>query len=138
MKKIVLALLAGMAITATVSAQSYTVQSVTGRVQREVSQQAAGNSRIDIAVGDVLSADTVIHTGIGAALVVRVGERTVHIPAAQNGARLSELAANSTGVRISGNVTQVDTGAVSRTTTQIGTASARASDAAEDDDIPAE
>ena len=133
MKKVVLVVLIAMAVTAAVAAQSYTVQSVSGRVQRE-----AGNSRIDIAVGDVLSADTIIHTGIGAALVVRVGERTVNIPAAQNGMRLAELVASGSGIRISGNVVQVDTGAVSRTTAQVGTASARASDAAEDDDITAE
>ena len=133
MKRIIFLVLIAAVITAAAAAQNYTVQSVTGRVQRE-----SGSSRIDIAVGDVLSADTIIHTGIGAALVVRDGERTLTVPAAQNGRRLSELAVGGIGVRISGNVAQVDTGAVNRTTAQIGTASARASDAAEDDDIAAE
>ena len=138
MKRIVFLLLITLVFTALLSAQqgaaTYTVQSVTGRVQRE----AEANNRIDIAVGDVLSADTIIHTGIGASLVLRDGERTINIPAAQNGRRLADLLAGATGVRISGNVVQVDTGSVSRTTGQVSTASARASDAAEDDDIAAE
>ena len=133
MKRIIFLVLIAMAVTAVVSAQNFTVQSVTGRVQRE-----AGNNRIDIAVGDVLSANTIIHTGIGASLVLRDGERTLNIPAAQNGKSLAELAQGGTGVRISGNVIQVDTGAVNRTVGQVSTASARASDAAGDDDIAAE
>ena len=133
MKKICLTMVIAIVVTAAISAQSYTVQSVSGRVQQE-----AGNSRVDINVGDVLSANTVIHTGIGAVLVVWDGERTITIPAAQNGRPLAELTVSGTSVRISGNVTQVNTGAVSRTTAQVGTASARASDAAEDDDIAAE
>ena len=133
MKKIVFLVLIAVVIAGVASAQSYTVQSVTGRVQRE-----AGNNRVDIAVGDVLSADTIIHTGIGATLVLREGERTLNVPAAQNGRRLSELAAGGSSVRISGNVVQVDTSAVNRTTAQVGTASARASEAAGDDDIAAE
>ena len=133
MKRIVLLAVIAVMVTAAISAQSYTVQSVSGRVQRE-----AGNNRIDIIVGDVLSSDTVIHTGIGAALVLRDGERIINVPAAQNGRRLADLITSGSGVRIGGNVSQVETGAVGRTTAQIGTASARASDAAEDDDIAAE
>ncbi|MCL2044467.1 MAG: hypothetical protein FWG89_10045 [Treponema sp.] len=133
MKKIAFVMLIALAVTATISAQTYTVQSVTGRVQRE-----AGNSRIDIAVGDVLSADTVIHTGIGAALVLHDGERTVTIPAAQNGKRLAELVTSGSGIRIGGNVVQVDTGAAGNIRGHTQTASTRSAEAAEDDDITAE
>ena len=132
MKKIVFLVLIAIAVTTAVWAQNYTVQSVSGRVQRET-----GNSRVNVAAGDVLSADAVIHLSVGSTLVLREGERTFNISANQNG-RLGDLIAGSTGVRLGGNVAQTDTGAVGRTIGQIGTASTRASEAAEDDDIAAE
>ena len=119
-------------MTVCVFAQSYTVQSVSGRVQRE-----SGGNRLDVNAGDTLSADTVIHTGIGASLVLKDGDRTFTVPAARNG-RVSELATAAAGVRIGGNIATTDTSAVSRTTGQTSTASARASDAAQDEDIAAE
>jgi hypothetical protein len=131
MKKIVLLAIMALAMTAAAFAQNYTVQNVTGRVQQE-----RGNNRVDVNAGDTLTAETIIHTGIGASLVLKEGDRTLIVPAASNG-RVSELAASS-GVRISGNIARTDTGAVSRTTVQASTASARASDAARDEDIAAE
>jgi hypothetical protein len=134
MKRIVFLLVIALAMAGSVFAQGgFTVQSVTGRVQRE-----AGNNRVDVVVGDVLSANTVVHTGIGASLVLREGARTFTVPAAQNGKMISDLITAGSSVRISGNVTTVDTAAVSRTTGQVATASARASDVAADDDIAAE
>ena len=133
MKKIALGLLIALALASALNAQNYTVQSVSGRVQRE-----AGSRKIDVAAGDVLSADTLIHTGIGASLVLREGEKTFSIPAAQNGKMVRDLVTAGAGVRISGNVTRINTGAAARTTAQVSTASARASDAAADDDIAAE
>jgi hypothetical protein len=122
-----------MCVTAAISfAQSYTVQSVTGRVQRE-----ANGARVDVKVGETLTAETVIHTGIGATLTLDESGRTLTVPAARSG-KVAELSATATGVRISGNVAQVNTGAVNRTTGQVSTASARASDAAQDGDIAAE
>jgi len=133
MKKIVLLMIMTFAMTVCVFAQSYTVQEVTGRVQQE-----KGNSNVDVKVGDTLSADTVIHTGIGASLVLKDKDnKTFTVAAARNG-KVSELATASSGVRIRGNVTKTDTGAVSRTTAQASTASARASEAAADVDIDAE
>jgi len=132
MKKIVVLLVMICILAGSVFAQSYSVQSVTGRVQRE-----AGNNRVDVTAGDTLTADTVVHTGVGASLVLREGDRTLTIPAARNG-RVGELVSASSGVRISGNVARVDTGAIGRTTAQVATASARAADAAADDDIAAE
>ena len=112
--------------------QSYTVQSVTGRVEKD-----SGGQRVAVKTGDSLDAAAVIYTGIGASLVLAQGEKTYTVPAARNG-KVTDLAAASSGVRIGGNVARVETGAVNRTTAQIGTASARASDAARNEDFAAE
>ena len=128
-----IAIAAAAGFTQQAAAQSYTVQGVTGRVQME-----AGNNRIDIAAGDVLTPETVIYTGIGATLVLRDGTRTINVPAAQNGKKLSDIISSGSGIRISGNVARIDTGSSGRTIGQVSTASARAGDAAADDDIAAE
>jgi len=121
------------AVTVCVFAQGYTVQEVTGRVQQE-----KGNSRVDINVGDTLSADTIIHTGVGASLTLKDKDSKTFTVAAARDGKVSELATASSGVRIKGNVTKMDTGAVSRATAQASTASARASEAVADTDIPPE
>jgi len=130
MKKIVFFMVMVCAMTAVCFAQDYTVQSVTGRVQREDK-----NNRMDVKIGDVLSANTVIHTGVGASLVLKNGDATLTVPAVRDG-KVAELAV--AGVKITGTAAKVDTGAVSRTTAQASTASARASDAAGEPDIAAE
>ena len=132
MKKIIILCVLMCALTVCVFAQSYTVQSITGRVQQEKS----GN-RVELKAGDTLSAETIIHTGVGASLVLKEKDKTVTIPSARSG-KVSELAAVASGVRISGNVAKTNTGAVSRTTSQASTASARASEAAKDGDLAAE
>jgi len=132
MKKVLVLALMVCMFAGSVLAQSFTVQSVTGRVQRE-----AGSGRVDISAGDVLTSDTIVHTSVGASLVLREGERSFTIPAARNG-RVGDLAVAGAGTRISGNVSRVETGAVARTAAQVATASARAADAAADDDIAAE
>jgi len=133
MKKIVLLMIMVCAMTVCVFAQNYTVQNVTGRVQQE-----KGSSNVDIKAGDTLSADTIIHTGVGASLVLKDKDnKTFTVAAARNG-KVSELATASSGVRINGNVTKTDTGSVNRVTAQASTASARASEAAADTDIAAE
>ena len=124
--------LAGSVLAQSGSQASYTVQSVTGRVQRE-----AGNARVDVKIGDILTSDAVVHTGVGASLVLREGEKSFTIPPVRSG-RIGDLVVAGTGMRISGNVSRVETGAAARATTQVATASARAADAAEDDDIAAE
>jgi len=132
MKKILFFAVLMFALTVCVFAQSYTVQSVTGRVQLE-----KNGSRVDVKVGDTLSGDAVIYTGIGASVVLKEGDKTFTIKAARNG-KVSELAVTASSVSISGNVAKTDTGAVTRTTAQASTASARASDAAQEEDIAAE
>ncbi|GBU27240.1 hypothetical protein R84B8_00767 [Treponema sp. R8-4-B8] len=132
MKRIVI-LFAMMCVMAVcVFAQSYTVQSVTGRVQQE-----KGGSRVELKVGDTITADTVIHTGVGASVVLKTGDKTLNVSAAQSG-KVSEVASASSAVRITGSVAKTDTGAVNRTTAQASTASARASEAAQGEDIAAE
>jgi len=131
MKKIVILIIMMSVFAGYAFAQDYSVESVTGSVQRE-----SGSNRINLKAGDVLKPDTIIHTAAGSALIVKLGDRTINIPAARSGT-ISDLASRS-GLRISGNVSRVDTGAVARTGGQASTASARASDAAQGDDIAAE
>lgn len=120
MKKVIFALVM-LFVAIAVFAQSYTVESVTGRVQRD-----AGGRMVEVRVGDVLVEDTVIRTAVGASLVLNNGINTVTIPAGRNG-KIEDLIDPADGARIGGNVSRVDTGAVSRTTGQVSTASARAS-----------
>jgi hypothetical protein len=130
MKKIFCVTVLVLLFTGIISAQErYTVQSVSGRVERE-----SNGRRIEVKAGDVLDGSAVIHTGIGASLTLRLGEQSYIIRAMQNGT-LKELAGNVTasGVRIGGKVAETNTGAVSRTAGRISTASARASDA--DDEL---
>jgi len=132
MKRIAFFVFMVCAMTVVAFAQSYTVQSVTGRAQQE-----KGSNRVELKVGDTLSADTVIHTGVGASLVLKDGDKTFTVTAARSG-KVAELTATASGVRIGGNVAKTDTGTISRTTAQTSTASARASDAAQGADISAE
>jgi len=131
MKRIVVLVIMMCAIAVCVFAQSYTVQSITGRAQQE-----KGGSRVDLKVGDTLNADSIIHTGVGASVVLKDGDKTLTVTAARSG-KVSEVASSS-AVRITGSVAKTDTGAVNRTTAQASTASARASEAAQGDDIAAE
>jgi hypothetical protein len=114
------------------AAENFTVQNVTGRVERE-----SGGQRVAVKAGDTLDSDTVIHTGVGASVVLKSGEKTYNVPAARNG-KVAELVGAAAAVRIGGTVTRTDTDALSRTTGQVGTASARASDAAGQEEIAAE
>jgi len=132
MKRILVLVIMMCALAVCVFAQSYTVQSITGRVQQE-----KGGSRVDLKVGDTLTADTIIHTGVGASLVLKDGDKTLNVGAAQNG-KVSVVASAAPAVQIKGNVAKTDTGAVNKTTTQASTASARASEAAQGEDIAAE
>ena len=131
MKKVIMVLVIVLLAAGTVFAQSYSVQEVSGRVQRE-----AGNSRVDIKIGDTLTVDTLIRINVGARLVLRDGEQTHNVPA-RNG-KVGDLISQEPGFKINGNVTRVEVGAVSRANAQVATASARASEAADDYDIATE
>jgi len=132
MKKWILVLVMAMVTAGFVFAQNYTVESVTGFVQKE-----AGGKRENLRAGELLNADTVIHIAAEASLVLKFGERMINIPSARSG-RVADLSSTGSGLRIGGNVSRVDTTTTSRVSGQAITASARASDAARDDDISAE
>jgi len=133
MKKIIILSILVCAVAAFAFSESFTVQNVTGRVERE-----AGNQRVEVKTGDTVDGEAVLHTGVGASVVLRdQSGKTTTVSAARNG-KVVELVKASTGVRIGGNVARTNTGVVNRTTVQAGTASARASDAAGDDNIAAE
>lgn len=132
MKKLVLLMVTGLALAGAAFGQSYTVQSLTGRVEAEVGGQWKA-----LKAGDTLEADAVIRTGVNAAVTLKSGEQTFNIGAVQKGA-VSALAVSAAGIRIEGKVSQTDTGAASRTSGRVSTASARASNAAAEEDIAAE
>jgi hypothetical protein len=130
MKKLVFTMVIALAVTTAVSAQSYIVQEVTGRVERD-----AGSGRwVPVSAGETLRADTVIRTVIGASLTVRNGEQVSTIGAMKNG-RLIDLTGSSPAVQIQGRVSQTDTSEINRSTGRVSTASARASDAATEIEI---
>jgi hypothetical protein len=131
MKKVLLVLIIVTAVIGAAFGESFTVQSVSGRAERET-----GGGWEVLKAGDALAGGTVIRTGIGARLTLASGGRTFSVGAVQTGS-VASLAGNA-GIRIDGKVTQTDTGAVSRTTGRISTASARAGDAAAEEDIAAE
>jgi hypothetical protein len=133
MKKMLLVLIVFMAISGAVFGQSFTVQSVSGRVERET----GGGKWEVVKAGDTLTGEAVIRSGIGARLVLVSGEQTFSVGAVQTG-QLAALAGNAGSIRIEGRVAQTDTGEVSRTTGRVSTASARAGDAAAEEDIAAE
>jgi hypothetical protein len=133
MKKILLVLIVLMVVGGAAFGQSFTVQSVSGRVE----QETGGGKWEAVKVGSTLTNDSMVRTGIGAALTLASGGRTFSVGAVQTG-KLAALTEKSAGIRIEGRVAQTDTGEVSRTTGRVSTASARASDAAEEEDIAAE
>ena len=135
MKKLLLAAFIILMTAGAVFAQTYTVERITGLVQKETAVSGGGSTRVNLKVGDNLTANTIIHTAAEAVLVLKFGERLITIPASRSG-RVSELSAS--GLRVTGNVTRVDTTAVERTGGQTTTASARAADAANDPDIAEE
>ena len=131
MKRFVILAVLLVVVAAFAFAQNFTVTSVNGSVER-----VSGNQRIAVRVGDTLAADTVINTGNGASLELRAASgRTITVAEARNGT-VAELTRG--GVSVTGNVSRTNTDAVNRQTAGNATASARASDAAGDDDIAAE
>jgi hypothetical protein len=132
MKKTVLVLIVLLAMAGAAFGQPFTVQNVSGRVERET----AGKWET-VKAGDPLTEETVVRTGIAAALTLASDGRTFSVGAVQTG-KVAALIGNAAGIRIEGRVTQTDTGAVSRSTGRVSTASARASDAAAEEDIAAE
>jgi len=134
MKKVILVLLIVIGVTVAVSAQTYMVQEVNGRVEREV----GNNSWELIKVGDTLRAEMVIRTAISNAnLTVTIGNEVLVVGPRNNG-KLGDLVGNASVINIGGKVAETDTSAVNRRTTRVSTASARASSAATEIEVEEE
>jgi len=121
-KMIFLTILMGM-VTAFVFADNFTVVSVTGRVEKE-----SGNQRIEVRTNEVLDGNVIIHTGVGASVVLRdESGKSVTVSAGRNGSVTELTRVTTPSVRVGGTISRTDTSATGRTTAQVGTASARAS-----------
>jgi hypothetical protein len=121
------------------AADSYIVQSVAGKVEREVSPGKWEAVR----EGAVLTGATVINTGLNASLVLKADDKTITIRAMQKGTVENLAAADSAGgVRIGGKILSSKTAINARGTSNTSTASTRASEAVAPridwEEIPAE
>ncbi len=130
-KKLILAVV--FAVAAVMAfAGDYTVSSVTGKVQYE----SAPGTWKDIVAGDVLSASTMINTGLNSKLVLTIDDDTLTIKPMQKGT--IEKLLQTSGVVKSGakgkiNVAKSGTAEEKAVTSKgISTASSRASEAKED------
>jgi hypothetical protein len=123
MKRLILMVILVCSAAAFVFAENFTVVSVTGRVEKD-----SGNQRVEVRVNEVLDGDIIIHTGVGASVVLRnESGRSITVSAERNGS-VAELTSTATpSIRPAGTINRTDTSAANRTTTQVGTASARAS-----------
>ena len=133
MKKLVLAALIAMAVSAVAFAQSYTVQEITGRVERD----AGGGKWELVKAEETIKAGTVIKTGIGASLKIKLDDQVLTIGPAKTG-KIEEIAGSGAGITLQGKVSQTDTSAAGRSSGSAVTASARASSAAAEIDIAEE
>jgi hypothetical protein len=125
MKRVLMILIVATVAAMAASAESYTVQEVTGRVERD----AGGGRWETVTAGDTLRADAVIRTVIGSSLTVRAGDQVLAVGPMKTG-KLEDIAGSGGVIRIQGRVSEVETGAVARGTGRVNTASARAGDAA--------
>jgi hypothetical protein len=132
MKKVLfIVLILGMVLTGLVfAADGYEVQRVDGKVEREVSP----GKWEAVAAGAVLTPATMINTGLNSTLVLKAGEKTFTIKAMQKGTveNLTSAGVSGSGIRIGGKVSDSNTTTTARGTSNISTASTRASDAAGD------
>lgn len=137
MKKLVVLALAFVALFSTVSfaaesGSDYIVQSVTGKVEREVS---AGKWEA-VTVGMKLAPSTVVNTGLNSGLVVKSGEKTLTIKAMQKGTLeklVAALGVQASGIKLGAKVTETSVTADSgQARSNVSTASTRASEATEE------
>jgi len=130
MKKLIFIFLFAVLTAAASFAQNYTVQEVSGRVEKSL-----GSGNWDaVKAGDILRADTIIRTGIGAYITVKAGEQILRVDSSKTG-KIAELSGGGSVIQIQGRVSETDTSAVSRTQHRVNTASNRASSAAEEIEI---
>jgi hypothetical protein len=109
------------------AADNYTVEKVTGKVEQEVSP----GKWAAIKEGATLSGVTVLNTGLNSNVILKVGDKKVTINAMKKGAIETLInSGSSSGVKIGGKVSESNTSTNARGTSNISTASTRASDAA--------
>jgi len=130
MKKIALLLILCF-VAVGIFAQQYTVQNVVGSAFLETRP----NNWVPIQIGDKLNDHSVVRTGLNSQLVlekIENGQPALYIISSMNTGMIIDIFHAKNRVRIGGTVAQTDTSTVRRSTVNIGTASARASDAAAD------
>jgi hypothetical protein len=133
MNKVVLAVLVlGLIFSGLLfAADNYTVEKVTGKVEQEVSP----GKWAAVKEGATLSGATVLNTGLNSNIILKIGDRKVTINAMKKGAIETLMGAgSSSGIKIGGKVSESNTSTSARGTSNISTASTRASDAAKDVD----
>lgn len=102
----------------------YTVQSVKG----VVTYQEKDGSWCDVKKGMLLSADSVVKTGLRSELVVSAADKTAKIKAVKNGT-LSKLSGITTGIKKGAVAAESEISAeITKGTTNISTAASRASE----------
>jgi hypothetical protein len=120
-KTVFAAFLLGVLLAGPVFADEYTVESVTGKVEREVSP---GKWQV-IARGMILDSATVIDTGPNAQLMLNAGGRFLIVSARQRGTVESLIEdASVSGVRIGEKAAESETGSGSGETSAAPNASA--------------
>jgi hypothetical protein len=130
MKKMLLAaIILGFVCVSAAFALDYTVQTIIGTVEREVSP----GKWEALKAGTVLSDATVVNVGLNSSLVLQGGDKPLTINAMQKGALKTLVqTGSSSGIRIGGRVSESNTAVTARGTANVSTASTRASDAAAD------
>lgn len=125
-------LICSMAVVAQTAAADIVVQTVTGKVEFEVS---AGKWQA-VTVGMKLAPTLLLNTGLNSSLVLKIGERIVTVKAMQKGTvekLTSGTASAKGGIKIGAKVTETDaTSKTEQGRTNISTASTRAADATKD------
>lgn len=110
----------------------YIVQSVTGKVEREVS----ANKWEAVVAGMKLPPSAVVNTGLNSSLVLKRGETVIVIKAMQKGPvekLVAAMGAQSAGIKLGTKIKETGVTADSgQAKSNVSTASTRASDATED------
>lgn len=130
-KLVVLAALSLLFAAAVFAEGGYIVQSVTGKVQYEVSP----DTWKDVEVGMELSGSTVINTGLNSKLVLKNGDLTVTFKPMQKGTVDKLVASNNAGkngVKKGAAVSKSNVDQTTGSKKAVQTASSRASEAKED------
>jgi hypothetical protein len=134
MKKLILAvLILGFISGLAFAADSFTVDSVRGRVEKEVSP----GKWEAVTPGSTVFSNTVLNIGLNSRLVIKNGAKNITIDAmgkntVQN--LVSAASSGTGGIKIAGKVVNTQAGTVTQSTSNISTASTRASEAAADAD----